>query len=238
MEPSYHMGKIERRVSHGGMSPLFSFAVYWACSVRHQYRLLWGVSILRTKGRGSIPWFCRRYSSGLRGKSAGLEQYCCDSSHTTYGVGKRVRKSHNNQYQIMNAILIHPSTGRIWTRSMLQTSATLSLRTLELERVRASSAKKKRKQRHRQPPLEQQQKPRAQQQEPYQRVEGIETKQSITDSSSFRGHWRESRLTVATAVADASHVETGHGFATPQCQASVRGDENPIAQIEHSWVLG
>lgn len=110
-------------------------------------------------------------------KSAGLEQYCCDSSHTTYEVGKRVRKSHNNQYQTMNAILIDPSTGRIWTRSMLQTSATLSLRTLELERVRASSAKKKRKQRHRQPPPEQQQKPRAQQQEPYQRVEGIETKQ-------------------------------------------------------------
>lgn len=61
---------------------------------------------------------------------------------------------------------------------------------------------------------------------------------NITDSSSFREHWRESRLTVATAVADASHVETGHGFATPRCQASVRGDEDPIAQIEHSWVLG
>ncbi|CAM9377488.1 unnamed protein product, partial [Pylaiella littoralis] len=58
--------------------------------------------------------------------------------------------------------LIDPSTGR----------------TLKLERVRASSANKERKQRHRQPPPEPQQEPRAQQQEPYQRVEAIETKPS------------------------------------------------------------
>ena len=94
--------------------------------------------------------------------------------------------------QVMNTIVIDPSTGRIGTSSVLQTSATPSLRdnsagsikrTLELERARASSASKERKRRHRQPPPEQQQKPRAQQQEPDQRVEEIETKASIKQTA-------------------------------------------------------
>ncbi|CAM9830277.1 unnamed protein product, partial [Ectocarpus sp. 12 AP-2014] len=55
-------------------------------------------------------------------------------------------------------------------------------RTLELERVRNSSANKERKRRHRQPPPEQQQKPRAQQQEHDQRVE-FETKASIKQTA-------------------------------------------------------
>lgn len=41
----------------------------------------------------------------------------------------------------------------------------------------------------------------------------------------------ENALAVAIAVADAIHVDPGHGAATPQCRASVRGDDDSIAQI-------
>lgn len=44
----------------------------------------------------------------------------------------------------------------------------------------------------------------------------------------------ENTLAVATALADASRVDPGHGDATHQCHASVRGDGIPIAQLSGS----
>lgn len=41
----------------------------------------------------------------------------------------------------------------------------------------------------------------------------------------------ETVLAVATAVVETPHVDPGNGVATPECHASVRGDEISIAQI-------